>query len=79
MWELKRNKQVVGFFLHSGFTVKNGGGYVVTYLESKRGKAKTGSLTIRHPEMMVYTFEGCGALAVATKVNPKMLAILLEQ
>jgi hypothetical protein len=79
MWELKRDGQAVGFFLHSGFTVKNACGYLVTYMESKKGKAKTCNLVIRHSDVMVYDYEGCGALAVSTKVNSKMLSILLEQ
>lgn len=79
MWELKRGGEHVGFYLYSAFSVINGYGYLATFMEAKRGKAKECELQIRHPHVMVYSFPGCGALAVTTKVSERMLSILLEQ
>lgn len=79
MWELLRNGELVGFYLYSAFSVDNGGGYLATFMESKRGKAKECELSVRHPELIVFSFPNCGALAVPTKVGDRMLSILLEQ
>jgi hypothetical protein len=79
LWELKTGEVHVGFYLYSGFTTTNGYGYLATFMEAKRGKAATSELLVRHPHLMVYSFPGCGALAVTTKVSERMLSILLEQ
>lgn len=86
MWELHLDtaqeaspKELVGYFFYSAMKTRNGGGFLVTFMESKRGKATECNLMIRVDDVMVYDFPGCGALAVSTKVNAKMLSILMEQ
>ena len=79
LWELKKDGELAGFYMYSAFSVVNGFGYLATFMESKRGKAKECELHLRHPHLMVYSFPGCGALAVTTKVSDRMLSILLEQ
>jgi hypothetical protein len=79
MWDLVKDGRNVGFFFYTAMKVENKGGVLVTFMESKRGLATEGGLVIRNPEVMVYDFPGCGAMAVSTKVNDQMLSILLEQ
>ena len=79
MWELTRNNVAVGYYFYSGFNVENKGGFIITYLDSKRGKATACTLLIRRPEFMVYDYPSCGALVISTKVNPRIHSILLEQ
>ena len=79
MWLLNRLGKPVGFYFVSAFKTICKGGFILTFMESKRGKAKTHRLVIRQPEVMVYDFPGCGALAVATHVGDKVLSILTEQ
>lgn len=79
MWDLNSEGAHVGFFFYTAMKVENRGGYLLTFMESKRGKAKEGKLVIRHPEVMVYDFPGCGALAITTKVSEQMHSILMEQ
>lgn len=79
MYDLILDGNHVGFYFYSGFKIQNKGGFIVAYTESKRGKAKDGSLIIRHPEVMVYDFPNCGAMAVSTKINEAVMSIFMEQ
>lgn len=79
IFELKREDQSIGFFLYSGFKVANKGGVLLTYLESKRGKASESSVVFRNPLIVVYDIVGCGSIAVSTKVNDRISSILSEQ
>lgn len=77
--ELLLDKVHVGFYFYSAFKVANKGGVLVTYLESKKGKAKDSSVVFRHPELVVYDIAGCGSVAVSTKMNKQLASILDEQ
>ncbi len=79
MHELLRDGLNVGFYLYSGFKVLNKGGVLITFLESKRGKATDGSIVFRHNELVVYDVNGCGSIAVSPMVNDKIASILSEQ
>ncbi len=81
VWELKieGRSDVVGYFLYTALKVKSGGGYLVTFMESKRGKATESSVVFRSEHMIVYHLNGCGSMAITTKVNPRMMSILMEQ
>lgn len=80
MWDLNSiGGDHVGFFFYTAMKVENKSGYLLTFMESKRGKAKDGKLVIRHPNVMVYDFAGCGALAISTRVSEHMHSILMEQ
>ena len=79
MWDLMRNEVCVGFFFYSPFKVESKGGYLVTFMETKRGKATDSKLLIRHEKVMVYDVQGCGAMALSTKVSTEMLSIMMEQ
>jgi hypothetical protein len=79
MWDLTRDGEQVGFFFSSAFRVESKGGYLVTFMETKREKATTSKLIIRHEKLMVYDLPGCGAMALSTKVSPEVLSVLMEQ
>ena len=72
-------KPSVGFFFYTALKVRNGGGFLLTFMQSKRGKAKECSLSLRSEHLMVYDYPGCGSLAITTKVNDPMMSILMEQ
>lgn len=77
--ELLSDGSPVGFYLYSGFKVLNKGGVLVTYMESKRGKATDGSVVFRHNDLVVYDINGCGSIAVSPSVNDMVASILSEQ
>jgi hypothetical protein len=79
LFELEREGVKVGFFLYSAFKVVNKGGVLLTYLESKKGKAEKSLVVFRHPSLVVYDIEGCGSIAVSTLVNDRISSILNEQ
>ena len=77
--ELMADDTHVGFYFYSGFKVNNKGGVLVTYLESRKGKAKDATVVFRHPELVVYDVVGWGSIAISTKVNTQIASILDEQ
>lgn len=79
MWALTKEGSPIGFYFYSAFKSENKGGYIITYMENKRGKAKDSKVVIRLPSMIVYDIPGCGAIAVSTKVNSKVESIFVEQ
>ena len=79
MYVLNRDDKPVGYYFVSAFKTENKGGYIITYMESKRGRATVHRLLIRLPEFMVYDFPACGALVVSTKVSDKVKSIFMEQ
>jgi hypothetical protein len=79
VWELLRDGRSCGFFMYSAFKVENKGGVLVTFQESKRGKAKAGNLVFRDRNLVLYDIPGCGSIAITTRVNDKIHDILKEQ
>jgi hypothetical protein len=81
MWELLREGKPVGFFFQSPFRVENKGSFIITYMQSKRGKADRCHLVVRNDKdgLMVYDYPGCGSLAVSTKVSQSMRDVLEQQ
>jgi hypothetical protein len=79
MWDLVRGGESVGWFFYSAFKVECKGGYLVTFMESRRGKAEESKLIVRRPEFVMFDVPRCGTLAVSMKVSPAMENILMEQ
>jgi hypothetical protein len=81
IWEVRRDQQLCGFYFHSGFQVENKGGYILTFMESKRGKASAADLVLRNDKdgLIVYSFDGCGAIAISTKVSKFVLGVFDTQ
>lgn len=68
----------VGFYLTTRFTVKNAGGYLLTYLQSK-GEATEVEVLIRTDDLIVYNYPNRGSLAVTPLVSDKITTIFEEQ
>lgn len=79
MWDLLRDGQKVGHFFLSGMKVESRGTYIVTFMESKRGRAESSQLLIRHPEFVLFDFPNCGAMAISNKNGPSIQQILEGQ
>lgn len=77
--EVIKDGKHIGFFLYSPLKVTNTGVSLTAFAESKRGKAKTSKLMIRHENIMVYDMPGCGGLAISTKISDELKEILQEQ
>ncbi len=79
LYEIGRSGQSIGYYLYSGFKVKNKGGVLVTYLENKRGKATQGDCVFRSLDLTVYDIANCGSIAISPVVNDSIKSILSEQ
>lgn len=81
MWDLQQDGQHVGFYFESGFATVNKGGYLLTFMESKRGRATSARQVIRNDQegLVVFDFDGAGAIAVSTKVSSLLHDILEAQ
>lgn len=79
MWDLMRGDKQIGWFFYSAFRVECKGGYLITFMEARRGLADSGTLIVRRPEFVVFDINRCGTLAISMKVNSTMENILMEQ
>jgi hypothetical protein len=79
MWDLLRDGVSVGWYFYSAFKVIAKGGYLVTFMESKKGQASEGNIVIRRPEFVVFDIPACGSTVVSMTVSSEMEAILMEQ
>lgn len=81
MWELLKDTELVGFYFESPYKCENKGTFLLTVMESKRGRADKCQLVIRNARdgLMIYDFPGVGSLAISTLVNKSMTDILEMQ
>jgi len=80
MWELHRDGKHVGHFFMSGMKVETKGAYIMTLMESKRGKAAGSDVKIRCPQFILWDITpGCGAVAVSLRMSDRMQQILEGQ
>ena len=76
-WVLLNNESI-GWLLSSGYLVINGGGYLLTYLNNKAGKAVSGDV-IKDNDLVVYNFPNRGSLAISPLIGPDISSIFEEQ
>lgn len=70
----------VGYFFQSEFQTLNQGGYVVTFLESKRGAATAVEVVLKIDKVLVvYNYPGKGSLIVSPRVSEALSLIFSEQ
>lgn len=81
VWELNQGGTRIGFYFESGFTVQNKNAFLLTFMESKRGQAKSSNLVLRDDQsgLIVIDYEGVGAIAISTKVSKFVREILESQ
>lgn len=81
VWELHQGKEKVGFYFESGFSLSNKSAYLLTFMESKRGKATTSTQVLRDDQsgLLIFDLAGAGSIAISTKVNKYMAEILEAQ
>lgn len=79
LYTVSHKGEAVGYYLYSGFKVMNKGGVLVTYLETKKGMATTGTCVFRSPALTVYDIPACGSIAISPKVNDRIVSIFNEQ
>jgi hypothetical protein len=60
--------------------VRNSGNYLLSYIESRRGRASTSETIVKvKGELVVFNFGGCGALACAQPCDAETQTIFEEQ
>jgi hypothetical protein len=70
----------VGYFFQSEFQTLNQGGYVATFLESKRGAATAVEVVLKIDKVLVvYNYPGKGSLIVSPRVSDALNLIFSEQ
>lgn len=67
-----------GFYFVTRFSVRNGGGYLMTFLTNK-SEATEVDTVIRNEDLVVFNYPNKGTLAISPKVNQQIETIFLEQ
>jgi hypothetical protein len=72
----------VGYYFEAPHpcAVRNSGNYLLSYIESRRGRASTSETIVKvKGELVVFNFGGCGALACAQPCDAETQTIFEEQ
>jgi hypothetical protein len=75
-------KEPVGYYFEAPHPcmVRNSGNYLLSYIESRRGRAATSETIVKvKGELVVFNFGGCGALACAQPCDAETQTIFEEQ
>lgn len=75
-------KDPVGYYFEAPrpCAVRNAGNYLLSYIESRRGRAATSETIVKvKGELVVFNFGGCGALACAQPCDSETQTIFEEQ
>lgn len=76
---LTRGGQRVGLVFRSTFQVKNGGGYLVAFMNQARGKAQSVDVLLKTDDLVIYNYPNKGTLVVLTQIGPEVTTIFEEQ
>lgn len=88
---LNCNDKPVGYYFEAPYpcVVRNSGKYLLSYIESRRGRASTSETIVKvkvkdkddkdKGELVVFNFGGCGALACAQPCDAETQTIFEEQ
>jgi hypothetical protein len=72
--------QRIGYFFRSQFKVMSGGGYLVTFMESKRGTATAAETLLKiKDELVLFHFPNRGTLAISPVIGEELKHIFEEQ
>jgi hypothetical protein len=75
-------KEPIGYYFEAPHPcmVRNSGNYLLSYIESRRGRAATSETIVKvKGELVVFNFGGCGALACAQPCDAETQTIFEEQ
>jgi hypothetical protein len=79
---LNVGNEPVGYYFEAPHPccVRNSGNYLLSYIESRRGRASTSETIVKvKGELVVFNFGGCGALACAQPCDAETQTIFEEQ
>jgi hypothetical protein len=84
---LRVDSEPVGYYFEAPHPclVRNSGNYLLSYIESRRGRASTSETIVKvkgtdgSGELVVFNFGGCGALACAQPRDSETQTIFEEQ
>lgn len=79
---LNQGDNPVGYYFEAPHpcVVRNAGKYLLSYIESRRGRASTSETIVKvKGELVVFNFGGCGALACAQPCDAETKTIFEEQ
>lgn len=79
---LNEGTEPVGYYFEAPHpcSVRNAGNYLLSYIESRRGRASTSETIVKvKGELVVFNFGGCGALACAQPCDAETQTIFEEQ
>jgi hypothetical protein len=68
----------VALCFNSQFTVINGGGYLITYM-NKKDPVLEYNLLVKTPQVVIYNYPNRGALVISPRVSPDILGFIEEQ
>lgn len=76
---LMRGDIRIGVVFMSQFHVKNGGGYILAYLQQGIGRAVTVEVLLKTENLVIYHYPNRGTLVICPHVGDEVLNIMLEQ
>lgn len=79
---LNHENEPVGYYFEAPHPciVRNAGKYLLSYIESRRGRAATSETILKvKDELVVFNFGGCGAIACAQPSDKETETIFKEQ
>jgi hypothetical protein len=77
-WLMVEDRRV-GLLFGSSFQVKNGGGYLVAYMNQARGRATQVDVLLKTEDLVIYNYPNRGTMAVLTQIGPEVQTIFEEQ
>lgn len=69
----------VGYIFSSQFQTVNNGGFIVTFMEAKRGSATTSETLLKTDDICVFNFPNKGTLIVSPAIGEETVTIFEEQ
>lgn len=70
----------VGYYFTTQFKAMNGGGYLVAFIESKRGTATTAETLLKiKDELVMFHFPNRGTMAISPVIGEEIISIFAEQ
>ena len=68
----------VALCFNSQFTVVNGGGYLITYM-NKKDPVTEFNLLVKTPQVVIYNYPNRGTLVISPRVSPDIQGFIEEQ